>query len=72
MAVAWPLAGNMHVCVRDAAMLFVFGALNLAQGMILFVTDLRLLPAAVATVIGTAEPVLGPVWWIEHVDAVAG
>lgn len=67
MAVAGPLAGVMRVSASDAALLFVFGALNLALGMIFFVTGVRLLPAALAALIGTAEPVLGPVWvWLVH------
>ena len=67
VAVAGPLAGVMRISASDAALLFVFGALNLALGMILFVTGVRLLPAALAALIGTAEPVLGPVWvWLVH------
>ena len=73
MAVAGPLAGGMHVSAKDAALLFVFGALNLALGMILFVTGVRLLPAALAALIGTAEPVLGPVWvWLVHGEVPSG
>lgn len=67
LAVAGALAGGMAVSATDAALLFVFGALNLALGMMLFVTGVRLLPAALAALIGTAEPVLGPVWvWLVH------
>ncbi len=73
MAVAGPLAGGMRVSAADAALLFVFGALNLALGMILFVTGVRLLPAALAALIGTAEPVLGPVWvWLVHGEIPTG
>lgn len=67
------LAGSLKVSAADGAWLFVFGALNLALGMICFVTGVRLLPAAVAALIGTAEPVLGPVWvWLVHGEAPAG
>ncbi len=67
------LAGSLAVSAADAAWLFVFGALNLALGMICFVTGVRLLPAAVAALIGTAEPVLGPVWvWLVHGEVPAG
>ncbi len=60
-------AGSLQVNVADTAWLFVFGALNLALGMMFFVTGVRLLPAAVAALISTAEPVLGPVWvWLVH------
>lgn len=61
------LAGSLVVSVVDGVWLFVFGALNLALGMMFFVTGVRLLPAAVAALIGTAEPVLGPLWaWLVH------
>ena len=61
------MAGNMHVGVADAALLFVFGALNLGLGMALFVSGVRLLPAALGALIGTVEPVLGPIWvWMVH------
>lgn len=67
------LAGSLAVSAADAAWLFVFGAMNLALGMICFVTGVRLLPAAVAALIGTAEPVLGPVWvWLVHGEVPAG
>ena len=61
------MAGQLQVSAADAALLFVFGALNLGLGMALFVTGVRLLPAALAALIGTVEPVLGPVWvWLVH------
>jgi drug/metabolite transporter (DMT)-like permease len=67
MAIGSQLAGSLTVSVVDGAWLFVFGALNLALGMMFFVTGVRLLPAAVAALIGTAEPVLGPLWaWLVH------
>ncbi len=67
MAIGSQLAGSLVVSVVDGAWLFVFGALNLALGMMFFVTGVRLLPAAVAALIGTAEPVLGPLWaWLVH------
>jgi drug/metabolite transporter (DMT)-like permease len=49
------------------ALLFAFGALNLGLGMVLFATGARLVPAAIAALIGTTEPVLGPLWvWLIH------
>ena len=37
------------------------------MGLALFVTGVRLLPSAIAALIGIAEPVLGPVWvWLIH------
>jgi drug/metabolite transporter (DMT)-like permease len=66
-------AGSLRVSAADAAWLFVFGALNLALGMMFFVTGVRLLPAAVAALIGTTEPVLGPIWvWLIHGEVPVG
>lgn len=66
-------AGSLQVGPADAAWLFVFGALNLALGMMFFVTGVRLLPAAMAALISTAEPVLGPVWvWLVHGEVPVG
>lgn len=67
LVAGFAFAGSLQVSPADAAWLFVFGALNLALGMMFFVTGVRLLPAAVAALISTAEPVLGPVWvWLAH------
>jgi drug/metabolite transporter (DMT)-like permease len=61
------LMGNAVVSPGNAALLFVFGALNLGLGMALFVRGVRLVPAALAALIGVAEPVLGPLWvWLVH------
>ncbi|MCY7308349.1 MAG: DMT family transporter [Rhodoferax sp.] len=65
--VAGVMAGPLQVKATDATLLFVFGALNLGLGMALFVTGVRLLPAALGALIGTVEPVLGPIWvWLVH------
>ena len=61
------MAVSFHVSTADAGLLFLFGALNLGLGMALFVTGVRLLPSALAALIGVAEPVLGPIWvWLVH------
>lgn len=61
------LAGGYAAGPMDFALLFAFGALNLGLGLALFVTGARLIPAALAALIGTLEPVLGPVWvWLMH------
>jgi drug/metabolite transporter (DMT)-like permease len=61
------LVGGFAVGAADGALLFAFGALNLGLGLALFVTGVRRLPAAVAALIGIAEPVLGPLWvWLIH------
>ena len=61
------MVSGFAVNATDAALLFAFGALNLGLGLALFVTGARLLPSAIAALIGIAEPVLGPVWvWLIH------
>jgi len=51
----------------DAALLFAFGAINLGLGLAFFATGARLIPAAYAALIGTSEPLLGPIWvWLVH------
>lgn len=65
--VAAILGKDFQINATDAGLLFLFGALNLGLGMAFFVTGARLLPSALAALIGTAEPVLGPVWvWLVH------
>ena len=55
------------VSAGDFVLLFAFGALNLGLGMALFVTGARRVPAAIAALIGIADPVLGPLWvWLLH------
>lgn len=66
-ALAAGLSGGLAVSAPDMLVLVGFGALNLGLGMALFVAGVRLVPAAVAALISTAEPILGPVWvWLVH------
>jgi drug/metabolite transporter (DMT)-like permease len=66
-AVASTMASHFAIGASDTVLLFVFGALNLGLGLAMFVTGVRLLPSALAALIGVAEPVLGPVWvWLFH------
>lgn len=66
-ALAAAMASRFQVSTADTVLLFLFGAFNLGLGMALFVTGVRLLPSALAALIGTAEPVLGPLWvWLVH------
>ncbi|PSJ61685.1 DMT family transporter [Pseudaminobacter soli (ex Li et al. 2025)] len=59
--------GGFAVTPRDMSFLFVFGAINLGLGLACFATGARLIPAAVAALIGTFEPILGPIWvWLIH------
>lgn len=65
--VSGSMAQNLHVSGTDMGLLFLFGAANLGLGMAFFVTGARLIPSALAALIGTAEPVLGPIWvWLVH------
>ena len=65
--VSGSMVGQFAVSGADLGLLFLFGAANLGLGMALFVTGARLLPSALAALIGTAEPVLGPIWvWLLH------
>ncbi len=60
-------AGAMPVSFSDLGLLIVFGAINLGLGLALFSMGARLLPAAIAALIGTLEPVLAPLWvWFIH------
>jgi drug/metabolite transporter (DMT)-like permease len=60
-------AGEFAVSTRDMGFLFAFGAINLGLGLAFFATGARLIPAAVAALLGTFEPILGPIWvWLIH------
>lgn len=65
--IAAGMANKFTINPVDTGLLFVFGALNLGLGLAMFVSGVRLVPAAIAALIGVAEPVLGPVWvWLIH------
>jgi drug/metabolite transporter (DMT)-like permease len=67
MTVAGAMAGGLAVTASDMGLLFLFGAVTLGLGMALFVTGARLLPSSIAALVGTSEPVLGPLWvWLVH------
>lgn len=60
-------AGTLAVGAADMGFLVAFGALNLGLGLALFATGARLVPAAVAALLGTFETLFGPVWvWLIH------
>jgi len=60
--VAFTQASSIQITPGELAILAAFGALNLGLGMALFVTGARMIPAAFAALLGTAETVLSPVW----------
>jgi drug/metabolite transporter (DMT)-like permease len=67
MVISGFLASNYIVSWSDLAWLAAFGALNLGAGLALFSFGARLIPATIAALVGTLEPVLGPIWvWLIH------
>ena len=60
------------VSPSQLGLLFGFGALSLGLGLALFVTGARLVPAAVAALLGVAETLLGPVWVWLFMDETPG
>lgn len=62
-------APGFAVSGRDMVFLFLFGVVNLGLGLALFVMGARMIPAAMAALLGTFEPILGPVWvWLAHAE----
>lgn len=61
-AVAASQASGFAVSGQELVILIVFGALNFGLGLALFVTGARLVPSALAALLGTAETVLAPLW----------
>lgn len=58
---------SLSTTQTDAGLLFAFGAINLGVGLAFFATGARMVPAALAALIGTFEPILGPIWvWLVH------
>ncbi len=57
------------VSIQDLGWLAAFGVINLGLGLAVFTLGARLVPAALAALIGTLEPILGPVWvWLTHAE----
>lgn len=62
-------ATQFAVSGHDMAFLFAFGVVNLGLGLAFFATGARLVPAAIAALLGTFEPILGPIWvWLVHAE----
>ncbi|MEZ2331300.1 DMT family transporter [Mesorhizobium sp. RCC_202] len=60
-------ASQFAVSSRDMGFLFAFGVINLGVGLAFFAMGARLVPAAIAALLGTFEPILGPIWvWLVH------
>ncbi|RUW54304.1 DMT family transporter [Mesorhizobium sp. M00.F.Ca.ET.151.01.1.1] len=66
-------ASTFTVSAGDMGFLFVFGVVNLGLGLAFFATGARLIPAAIAALLGTFEPILGPIWvWLIHSEVPSG
>ena len=63
-AIATTQTTSFAVSPPDLALLFAFGALNLGLGMAMYVTGARMIPSALAALLGTAEMILAPVWMV--------
>ncbi len=60
-----PVSAPGSVTFKDAALLFLFGALNLGLGLVLLVAGARLITATQTSLLGTLEPIAGPLWvWL--------
>ncbi len=72
-AFATSQASAFAVSGADMAWLFAFGVVNLGLGLACFATGARLIPAAIAALLGTFEPLLGPIWvWLVHSEVPSG
>lgn len=60
--VAATQAAGFAVSAPQLGILAVFGAMSFGLGLALFVTGARLIPAALAALLSTAETVLAPLW----------
>lgn len=66
-------ASTFAVSAGNMGFLFAFGVVNLGIGLAFFATGARLIPAAVAALLGTFEPILGPIWvWLIHSEVPSG
>jgi drug/metabolite transporter (DMT)-like permease len=65
MLVSLPFAAPLAVSSHDLPIMLLFGAGQLGGAMALFVTGVRLIPAATSALLAMIEPILGPVWvWL--------
>ncbi|MET3793872.1 DMT family transporter [Aquamicrobium terrae] len=72
-AFALSQASALGVSGRDMGFLFAFGVVNLGLGLACFATGARMIPAALAALLGTFETILGPLWvWLAHAEVPSG
>jgi drug/metabolite transporter (DMT)-like permease len=73
LCVATIMGGAQIVSTADTLWLVAFGAVNLGLGLACFALGARLIPAAIAALVGTIEPILAPVWvWLVHSEVPSG
>lgn len=63
---------DLSVTSGDFILLLAYGTLNLGLGMALYVTGARLIPSALAAILGTGEMILAPVWMVVFHDQIPG
>ena len=56
------MASGFSVTLPELGILATFGAFNFGLGLAFFVTGARLIPSALAALLGTAETILAPLW----------
>ena len=60
-----PVAAPWSVTLHDGLLLFLFGAFNLGLGLVLLVEGARHISATQSALLGTLEPIAGPLWvWL--------
>jgi drug/metabolite transporter (DMT)-like permease len=63
--IAFPLADTSALSAQDFGVMALFGAGQMAVGLVLFTSGTRMIPAAEAGLISNLEPVLAPIWvWL--------
>jgi drug/metabolite transporter (DMT)-like permease len=71
--IAAPLAAPLDVSANDLALCFLFGAGQLAVGLVLFTYGARLAPAAEVGIVSVLENILGPLWvWLAFSENPGG
>jgi drug/metabolite transporter (DMT)-like permease len=60
--IAFPMADTSALSGQDFGIMALFGAGQMALGLVLFTAGTRLIPAAEGGLISNLEPVLAPIW----------
>lgn len=66
-AVAFPFVGDLDVSLRDFTVCATMGVIQIAAGMVLFVSGSRHVPAAELALLSLTEVILAPMWvWLAY------